>query len=369
MRLNVSLLSFLFSTTVLVAQTSAPKSEIARVAVILYEDKTGTQNFGYMPESLQKAIIGSMKTKFEFIEVDAAKIEPIAAQVRAKNKGVIGAKEAAEICRRADIDILIYGNFIFNDAEKEIAINTEISLGSTDKYRTLPPKQNRVDASIFQAADYVAADIVQEITKVALEQQQAKGKAQLDKKKKTQLEKIEKSKTWADINWSFALSAGPLIPLISNNQAHIKIQPAAVLNSQYRLKENWHVGLLLSVANFSSDSLNSPNNTSFNHGAAAATLGYFFDLSPRWRWTNLVGLGYYVGELKTWSNCQMSSCFGAVSAPSNVTAANPLFLARTGLHFMIFSFLALGLEGEWRMYYDSKPMMAGGAFLTITGMF
>ncbi|MBS0617462.1 MAG: hypothetical protein JSR44_04695 [Spirochaetes bacterium] len=368
MRLNISLLSFFLSASAILAQAAAPKSEMARVAVILYEDKTGTQNFGYMPESLQKAIIGSMKTKFEFIEVDAAKIEPIAAQVRTKNKGIIGAKEAAEICRLADIDILIYGNFIFNDAEKEIAILTEISLGSTDKYRTLPPKQNRVDASIFQAADYVAADIVQEIAKVALEQQQAKGKAELSNKKKTQLEKIEKSKTWADINWSFALSAGPLLPLVSNSQANIRTQPAVSLNSQYRLKDNWHVGLLLSVASFHSSSTNAPYNTSFDHGAAAATLGYFFDLSPRWRWTNLVGLGYYAGYIKTWVDCQTNNC-GTSNPTPDVKVSNPLFLARTGLHFMIFSFLALGLEAEWRIYYDSKPLMGAGALLTITGMF
>ena len=83
----------------------------ARVAIVKYQDKTGTKNFEYMPGSLQEAIGGSMHKKFEFIEADMSKVEPIVAQVRAKNKGVIGPKEAAEICRLADIDILIYGDF------------------------------------------------------------------------------------------------------------------------------------------------------------------------------------------------------------------------------------------------------------------
>lgn len=353
-----------------VKETKAPSPDAARVAILLYDDKTGTKNFEYMPGSLKEAITNSMHEKFEFNEVDLVKVDPVVNQVKTKSKGKIAAKEAAEICRQADIDILIYGDFTFNKEANEIEIHTNISLGSTDKFRLLPAVENRVDSTIFQAADKVATDIVAEITKVALEQQQAKGKtAETDKKGKTQLDKTEKSKTWADINWSFALSAGPIYPLISRDNVKIQLDPALSLNSQYRFRNNWHIGLFVSAGGLRTSSNNSPYSTRFDHIAAAPTIGYFFDLSPRWRLTNALGAGYFAGEIVTESYCASGNTSCTATPSTTEKVRNPFFLARSGIHFMIFSFLAVGLDAEWRMYYDSKPVQTVGAALAITGMF
>ncbi len=355
--------------TAAASETKAASPEAARVAILLYQDKTGTKNFEYMPGSLKEAITASMHQKFEFAEVDSAKVDPVVTQVRAKNKGQIGAKEAAEICRKADVDILIYGDFSYNKEAEEIEIHTNISLGSTDKFRLLPAVENRVDSTIFQAADKVATDIVAEITKVALEQQQAKGKAELDKKGKTQLDKTEKSKTWQDINWSFAFTAGPIYPLVNRDNASVKTEPSASVYGHYRLKNNLHVGIFGSFAGLRSYGNSSPYQTNFDHGAAAATAGYFFDLSPRWRWANLIGAGYYFGRLSVSSNCASGNtqCGNFQSVDQQVK--NPFFMARTGIHFMIFSWLAIGADAEWRMYYDSKPVNTIGGAVAITGMF
>ncbi len=345
--------------------------EAARVAIILYEDKTGTKNFEYMPSSLKEAITDSMHTKFEFVEVDAAKVEPVVAQVRAKTKGKIGAKEAAEICRKADVDILIYGDFAYNKESEEIEIHTNISLGSTDKFRLLPAVENRVDSTIFQAADKVATDIVAEITKVAIEQQQAKGKAELDKKGKTTLDKTEKSKTWQDINWTIGVSAGSVYPLVNRDNAEIKTEPALSAFGNYRLKNNLHVGLFASYSSLRSYGKNTPYQTNLDHVATAATVGYFFDLSPRWRWANVVGAGYYFGKLNVYSTCSSgnTNCGTGSFQSTNEQVKNPFFMARSGIHFMIFSWLAIGADAEYRMYYDSKPVHTIGGALVITGMF
>lgn len=353
------------------AENKAPAPEAARVAILLYQDKTGTKNFEYMPGSLKEAITESMHQKFEFAEVDSTKVDPVVAQIRAKSKGVIGAKEAAEICRKADVDILIYGDFTYNKEAEEIEIHTNISLGSTDKFRLLPAVENRVDSTIFQAADKVATDIVAEITKVALEQQQAKGKAELDKKGKTTLDKTEKSKTWQDINWSFALGAGSLYPLVSRDNAEVKTEPAVAAYGHYRWKNNWHVGLFGSFAGLRSFGKNSPYQTNMDHIAGAATAGYFIDISPRWRWVNFVGAGYYLGQLKVGSNCspENTQCGTGSFQSIDQVVKNPFFMARTGIHFLIFSWLAIGADAEWRMYYDSKPVQTIGGGLAITAMF
>lgn len=344
---------------------------MARVAIVKYQDKTNTKNFEYMPGSLQEAIGGSMHKKFEFIEADAAKVETIVAQVRAKNKGNIGPKEAAEICRLADIDILIYGDFTYNKQEQEIEIHTNISLGSTDKFRLVPAVENRVDSTIFQAADKVATDIVVEITKVALEQQQAKGKTELDKKKKTQLEKTEKSTTWADINWNFSLTPGAIYPLLSRDNAQIKTEPSANILAMYRLKSRWHVGLFGSFTSLKSNANSTPYTANMDHVAAAATLGYYFDLSPRWRLTTMLGGGYYFGKLNVYNTCSSGNtmCSTSTGGSTDQQVKNPFFMARSGIHFLIFSFLSLGVEGEWRMYYDSKPVQTVGGALSLSVVF
>ncbi len=353
------------------AEEKAKGAEMARVAIIKYVDKTGTKNFEYMPGSLQEAIGGSMHQKFEFTEADLTKVEPIVAQVRAKNKGVIGAKEAAEICRLADIDILIYGDFTYNKEEQEIEIHTNISLGSTDKFRLVPAVENRVDSTIFQAADKVATDIVAEITKVALEQQQAKGKAELDKKKKTQLEKTEKSTTWADINWNFQISAGPLLPLINRANARINMEGSAGVNALYRLRQAWHVGVLSSLAGIKTNSTTTGYTTDLTIASAAIGGGYFWDISPRWRATTLIGAGYYYGKYNSYNNCTSPNCSsgGGGFQSENFVVKNPFFTARAGIHFLIFSFFAVGLEGEYRMYYDAKPVNAVGGALTLSVVF
>lgn len=356
-------------TALFAAEDKAKTAEMARVAIVKYQDKTGTKNFEYMPGSLQEAIGASMHQKFEFVEADMAKVEPIVAQVRAKSKGNIGAKEAAEICRLADIDILIYGDFTYNKEEQEIEIHTNISLGSTDKFRLVPAVENRVDSTIFQAADKVATDIVAEITKVALEQQQAKGKSELDKKKKTQLEKTEKSTTWADINWNFSLTPGATYPLVSREKAQVKAEPAASVLAMYRLRAKWHVGLFASFSSLRSNSNTSPYQTNLDHLATAATLGYYFDLSPRWRLTTMLGGGYYFGKLNVYNTCSSTSCYSAGGTSGSEQVKNPFFMARSGIHFLIFSFLSLGVEAEWRMLYDSKPVQTVGGALSLSVVF
>jgi hypothetical protein len=355
-------------------EAAAASADAARVAILLYEDKTGTQNFGYMPQSLKEAITNSMHEKFEFNEVDTTRVDPIVSKIRNKNKGAIGAKEAAEICRQADIDILIYGDFTFNQDAQKIEIHTNISLGSTDKFRTLPAITNPVDSTIFQAADKVATDIVAEITKIAKEQQQAKGKAaEADKNKKTQLEKTEKAKTWADINWTFAFSPGVVEPLINRDVSHVRTSPAASVYGMYRLKGNWHVGLFASFSDIRANGKNSPYDMEIRYIGTTANVGYYFDLSPRWRWTNMLGAGYYMGNLKVGIQCSPGDPFCSNLQSSfqliDQSVRNPFFMARTGIHFLIFLFLSLGVEAEYRMLYDSKPIHAAGGAVSLSVVF
>lgn len=349
----------------------AASAGAARVVILPYEDKTGTQNFEYMPGSLQEAITNSMHEKFEFNEVAAAKINPVAARIAKKNNGNLGAKEAAQICREADIDILIFGDFVFNTQSNAIEIHTKISLGSTDKFRVLETVTNKVDSTIFHAADKVATNIVAEITKVVREQQEARGKAaETEKNNKAQLKKTEKRKTWADVNWNFALGIGAGYPLANLDNASVKIEPAVNAYGMYRLKGNWHVGLSMMLAEILSHKENGPYETQIIYLATAANAGYYFDIAARWRVTTAVGLGYYIGKFSVSSTCPAgdTQCFAPNTVPET-QIRNPFAMAHAGIHFLIFSFLSVGVQTEYRMLYDAKPLHTMGGYLTLAYVF
>ncbi len=343
-------------------------ADAARVAVLLYDDKTNTENFEYMPGSLKEAITQSLHAKFEFNEVDTSKIDKTVLQIKKQNKGIIGPKEAAEICRQTNVDILIYGDFTFSESTNKIEIHTNISLGSTEKFRQLAAIDNPVDATIFQAADKVATNIVAEITNVAKEQQLAKDKAATDEKGKTTLEKTDKSKTWADMNWMVSTGVGTQWPLLSNAEVILEDTPMANLNADYRLLGSWHVGLAFAYSGLRTVSRVGGIAANLEHGVGALTVGYFFDFHPRWRWTNRLGLGYFMGDFQMYREhgCE-NGC--APFADSSTKVNNPAVVLQTGIQFLIFSYLAVGLEARWQMLFDQTPLQGGGGLLTLTTMF
>lgn len=352
--LSLSLLFIVFASDLI----AAPAPEAARVAIIRYDDKTETKNFEYMPGSLQEAITKSMHKKFDFIEVDAGKVEPIVSAVRAKNGGKLTPKEAAEICRQADIDILIYGSFALDKANNELEIRTDISLGAPDKFRVLRPVENRIDATIFKAADKVAGDITAEITKVALEQQQAKGKTGQQTAGKTQLEKTEKPKIWADINWMISVAPGPVLLLTKRNSAEPKIEGMVDILAARRIKHGWHIGLLGSWGFLRSQSTSSTERSMMEVGAGAVTMSYFWDISARWRATSLIGGGYYFGKFERYLDCG-SACNSVGYVTESTPVRNPFAVTRLGIHFLILAFLSAGLEVDYRLYFDSpSPVQA-----------
>ncbi|MBV6494321.1 MAG: hypothetical protein LDLANPLL_02352 [Turneriella sp.] len=358
-----------FAVLILQIPVYAEKAETARVAILHYDDKTGTKNFGYMPGSLQEAITKSLHKKFEFIEIDAAKVEPIATEVRKKNKGQLTPKEAAEICRRADIDILIYGNFTLNKVNNEIIISTEISLGSADKFRTPVPVENRVDATIFGAADKVAGDIVTEITEVAKEQRKSRGEEEKKQKGKTQLAKTDKSKIWQETNWMVVASIGPNFPLINSTNAEPKVDGGVSLYATRRVWNSWHAGLFTGFSGLHTIAKDSPTETAFTTLASAMLFGYFFDFSSHWRMTTLVGAGYYVGKFTTFTDCK-SNCSPLAPSETSFTAKNPFAISRVGIHYLLFSFLAIGLEADYRLYFDKpEPVQVIHGMLSVSAAF
>lgn len=280
-------LAAIMLTAIPCAVFGAGDKSLARLGILMYEDETGTKNFGYMPASLTEAIDKSLQRKFEYIREEPADSEGNRRAIKAI--GMFDPKDAAIYCSKNNVQILIFGKFNFDAASKQLVVSTYISLG-TDKFRTLKERRNAADATIFSLADRVADDIVAEMTLIAKEQRAAGKGSDSPAGGKTELAKI------VEINWAF-----------KNYHVYGGLGAASPVGD---IKDTMQSGLLLSVSGkylfwkglygslnahiFTSKFKNTTGGEkSFSAFPITAAFGYAIVFgSERWRWDIDVGAGF-----------------------------------------------------------------------------
>lgn len=317
---------------------AADKSKaLARVAILTYEDDTGTQNFGYMPGSLTEAIDKSLQQKFEYVREAPAKSE--AARRKIKPKGVLNATEAAEYCVKNDVQILVLGQFKYDAGKKQIVVDTYISLGSKENYRALPERRNPTDASIFALADKVADDIVAEMTKIAKEQQLNAGKKpQSQKGEKLELEK-QVPVVWAFKDYSANLSFGVASP-IDELKVPYGTAGSLAISAKRLIWRGMYAGAFMQFFKLNSrESQSASFSSSLTAIPLTLNLGYsWFFWSDRWRFDAELGGGYYGAKF------EVNSGENASGNIYSKTFANPAARSAIGLHWLFSQSISFGLE-------------------------
>jgi hypothetical protein len=322
------------------------KKGLAKVAILTFEDETGTKNFGYMPNSLTEAIDKSLQKRFEYVREEPAKSESDRRNI--KSSGIFSAKEAAEYCRKNDVQILVFGKFAFDPKTKQIVVDTFISLGTEDKFRELKERRNPTDASIFSLADKVADDIVREMTGIAKEQLGSEKKtAELAKNEKLELKKSAPV-VWSSRKWQVNLAVGSAIPTSDLQSAY---SPSGALNlgANRLLWRGLYAG---ATAQFFKLNTKSGTGGSFSSSLlgipVTANVGYsFFFWSDRWRFNAEFGVGYYFAkfEVKGASGSSESTIYTR-------NFSNPVSRAAVSLQWLLFQWMPLGLELYHLTLYD-----------------
>ncbi len=318
------------------------RKSLARVAILTYEDETGTRNFGYMPNSLTEAIDKSLQKKFEYMREEPKKSE--AARKLIKAKGALTAKEAALYCLQNDVQILVFGRFTYDAANKQIVVATSISLGSEEKFRTLNERRNPTDATIFSLADKVADDIVGEMTAIAKEQQGTEAK------QSKASEKIELKKdlpvTWSPKKYTVNLAFGVIGP--SGDLKEVYDDSGTLTLSANRLIwKGFHAGLFTQYFKLSSQTGNAGAfSSSLSALPLTANVGYsLFFWSDRFRLNAELGGGYYGAkfEIKASDTVVYTRSF-----------YNPTLRVAFSLHWLMFSVVSLGVELNHLQLYDKN---------------
>lgn len=139
---------------------------LAKVAILGFDDRTGSPNYAYLSGSLTEAINTGMISKFEYAPIDAGLTQKTSNELRVRT-GQFSAAEAQEFCKTTGTDILIFGEYEYDALTNQIAIKTKINFALINRIVTLDPLLNPIDASLFQATDVMAAKIVATIAEMA----------------------------------------------------------------------------------------------------------------------------------------------------------------------------------------------------------
>lgn len=140
------------------------KEDLARVAILNFYDDTGTNDFGYMSQSIHDAILQSMHKKFEFLDVDEKAIKgkyPDSQPDKKKDEPYI--KKSAKALKA---DIIIYGSYSFDKQTEQLILRPKILFVPIDEDASIKEVSNPVDNTIFQVTEKVSENIVTEINRM-----------------------------------------------------------------------------------------------------------------------------------------------------------------------------------------------------------
>ena len=325
----------------------ASSQELAKVAILSYDDKTGTKNFAYMSESLSDAVNRSLKKNFQYRRIGAGKVK--LAQNKA-NLTMTNAKELKKIeaiAKSTKADIIVFGEYVFDSKAKELVITTKVYLAGANNIRTLPKTRNAVDSTIFRATAIVAATLVTEINVMIVELKKKRGEATDEKpdkgKKKLTKDLSGKKSIWLSKKKSTGIVLMPTYLPENDNTGLNKIS----IHFRKKLKNRLYTNLsidLLQIQKFVEYS-NQTVETKFTAASLTATIGYMIPVQ-RFNFFGEIGGGYFIGE----SYAVFATAGGEVIED---TAYNAVATARLGAEFLLLPWISIGVITDYTMYYDN----------------
>lgn len=330
------------------------KSNLARVAIVRYEDKTGSKNFEYMPDSLTDAIDKSLQRRFEYQRENPQKTAAAISAFKRKHPE-IDADDAVDFCRMHKTDILILGRFEFDAARNEIVVKTSISMGVQVFFRKLKDRHNPVDATVFGLADLVADDIVQMLVEIARDQVQKKNAG--NKEEKLQLYRSQVV-TWVEPNWNVFAGGVASLPLNPSFVNYRTIQPQLSLLLERRVYRKVFLGISVDAARTRAAGLG------MDLFAGAALIGYHWHIANRWDLFVLMGGGYYWGKYTNTVAC--SAMCSNTAGSESLSIYNPYATSRLGVNFLMLHWLSLSLFVQGGMFFDKPtPLYFAGGGLAV----
>jgi hypothetical protein len=150
-------------------QNPAPQPALAIVALPDYVDATGSKNYAYLGPSLTEAINNSMQERFDFQRADKAAVDREVKKLWRPGKVPLDS-DVKQIAILTRSDYVIVGSYTLNPRKTQVTFATRVFV-APDRFIPVPDVTNAVDATLFDATNKVAAEIVRVIEADARAQQ------------------------------------------------------------------------------------------------------------------------------------------------------------------------------------------------------
>jgi hypothetical protein len=355
------------------------KNKPARVSILSFEDRTESNYYGYMSESLSDAIDFSMKKKFSYIRENAEEIKKTffkkrhtlfdsditAGNTKIINKAVKTKEKtdkqlqhdevqlalARKVANTQNSDFVIYGYYSFNNETNKLVFTPLIYEVSTDTLIEFDEAQNVIDNTVFKATGNVADILVTNIHNMLEDTEKILAKKEKEEETlaKSDVKQNILSFNWASKKFSLTFSPGFLMNVSPLKGCGACELPVSMV-SRIWVIPNLYIGLGLNAGGINSTGIPFVNGMplwlAFD---GLASLGYGLPVG-KWLFSADVGGGYFVILDKT---------RGAL--------LNPAFGARFNSEFLVSPVFSLGFSIMGHMYYDiPKPLIFGGMTLTLS---
>lgn len=157
-----------FLTASAFAAKAGPQSELARVAILEFNDNTGQASYGWVKKSLPDAINDSMKTHFEFLRADAAEADKNADKILGYSKEY-SPEMMAQVAKQYNFDIVIFGDFNYDPKTKLAKISASVYHTQGGRIIGSVVEQTKLNNDVFTKIEAISKKIVENIYRFSLD--------------------------------------------------------------------------------------------------------------------------------------------------------------------------------------------------------
>lgn len=173
---KISLLCALTSTSFVFAKTSKQPAgtELARVAILEFQDNTGQSSYGWVKTSLPDAINSSLKDQFEYERADISAGKP------GKVPQSLNAETVGVIAKQQSIDIVVFGSYDYDPKTKLAVFTANVYHQKGQRIIGTVVEQSKLNNDVFNTIDKISKKIVGHIYRFSLDltEQQAQEKGE-----------------------------------------------------------------------------------------------------------------------------------------------------------------------------------------------
>lgn len=147
---------------------AAKSADLARVAILEFNDNTGQANYGWVKKSLPDAINDSMKTHFEFFRADSALAEKNSGQVLGYAKE-FSPEMIGQLAKQYNFDIVIFGDYNYDPKTKLAKISASVYHREGKRIIGSVVEQTKLNNDVFTKIEVISKKIVEHIYRFSLD--------------------------------------------------------------------------------------------------------------------------------------------------------------------------------------------------------